>query len=123
MHTIGSGKLLLGVQRVQVVLREHQGEDWIGEADAASNTITLREGMPPTQAASTLLHEIAHFWMAGVYSADDEREEELVVGLIERGLAGFMRDNPNTVRLLLDIFSDNGPVEDLERGQSDDTDG
>ena len=107
MVTIEPGNLLIGAQQVAVVLLPaHIALDWVGESDTAKNVITLREGQAPTAAASTLLHEVIHFWLSGVYSAAAEREEELVVNLIERGLISFMRDNPGCVRRVLDILEE-----------------
>lgn len=79
-------------------LLEHDG--W---ADTDSNTIFLKEGMPPTRMRDTLVHEIAHAWLeasglgemlqSSFKGADFESFEEQLIRVAVPSILQLVQDN------------------------------
>jgi len=74
-----------------------------GEAHIQKNEIHIRGGIPRSQEAETLLHEVVHFLMCSVPLGDVI--EETVAGVVGRGLTAFVKDNPATIRQLLKVLT------------------
>jgi hypothetical protein len=78
-------------------------DDWsaegMGRSCLISSRILLREGMPNSTQACTLLHELAHqiFGIAGM----SEHDSEIVVSVVAAGMLDFMRSNPDIVNAIV----------------------
>jgi len=96
-------KVRLGAHDVRVIVGPLERED-AGQTNTQANTISIQEGMAPSQTSATLLHEICHFWLSGMpLSADFE---EFLALSLESSLASFLRDNPALVRDMLKTFEE-----------------
>lgn len=96
--------LMLGPHAVEVTtVSEGLGED-CGEANIHANTISIDQGLAPTTMVETVLHEVVHFLLSGLPLPGEA--EEMVACVLGRGLADFIRDNPEWVKLFQDTFRD-----------------
>ena len=94
--------LIIGPHRVEVIVFDLADKDASGEAHISQNEIHLRGGMPASQEVETLLHEVVHLLMCSVPMGDTI--DEMVAGVVGRGLTAFVKDNPATIRQLLKVL-------------------
>ena len=95
--------LTIGPHRVEVIVFDLSDKDASGEAHISKNEIHLRKGMPPSQEVETLLHEVVHLLICAVPLGDTI--DEIMAGVVGRGLTEFIKDNPATVRQLLKVLT------------------
>lgn len=68
--------------------------DCYGFIDDRALEIHIRSDLPPQRMAETFLHEIHHALVDGMAAADSEDGDEALVSRLGRGMAAFIRDNP-----------------------------
>lgn len=77
-----------------------ESEGYYGEINYGMGWINIRQKMPDSLKAETLIHEVVHAWLEGMPLKEDH--DEFLANYLGVMITMFIRDNPDVVKYIQD---------------------